>query len=92
MGKQLPTKSEMCGLADLTVFYMGRYTVSGSGADCKSAVNDSGGSTPSLPTINQKYSKLVTGYKILKNRCAIWAEVKGPPRVEILYKIESHSL
>ena len=50
MGKQLPTKSEMCGLADLTVFYMGRYTVSGSGADCKSVVNDSGGSTPSLPT------------------------------------------
>lgn len=31
-------------------FYMGRYTVSGSGADCKSAVNGSGGSTPSLPT------------------------------------------
>ena len=30
---------------------MGRYTVSGSGADCKSVVNDSGGSTPSLPTI-----------------------------------------
>ena len=30
---------------------MGRYTVSGSGADCKSVVFDSGGSTPSLPTI-----------------------------------------
>ena len=30
--------------------YVGRYTVSGSGADCKSAVLDSGGSTPSLPT------------------------------------------
>ena len=58
---------------------MGRYTVSGSGARCKRVVNDSGGSTPSLPTINQKYSKLVTGYKILKNRCAIWTEVKGPP-------------
>ena len=29
---------------------MGRYTVSGSGADCKSAVIGSGGSTPSLPT------------------------------------------
>ena len=36
---------------DLTVTHMGRYTVSGSGADCKSVVNDSGGSTPSLPTI-----------------------------------------
>ena len=44
------------------------------------------GSSPTSPTTNQKYSKLVTGYKILKNRCAIWAEVKGPPRVEILYK------
>ena len=32
------------------MFYVGRYTVSGSGADCKSAVLDSGGSTPSLPT------------------------------------------
>lgn len=30
--------------------HMGRYTVSGSGADCKSVVLDSGGSTPSLPT------------------------------------------
>lgn len=30
---------------------MDRYTVSGSGADCKSAVLDSGGSTPSLSTI-----------------------------------------
>ena len=30
--------------------HLGRYTVSGSGADCKSAVLDSGGSTPSLPT------------------------------------------
>ena len=68
---------------------MGRYTVSGSGARCKRVVFDSGGSTPSLPTINQKYSKLVTGYKILKNRCAIRAEVKGPPRVEILYKKEN---
>ena len=29
---------------------MGRYTVSGSGADCKSAALGSGGSTPSLPT------------------------------------------
>ena len=29
---------------------MGRYTVSGSGARCKRVVNDSGGSTPSLPT------------------------------------------
>ena len=29
---------------------MPRYTVDGSGADCKSAVNDSGGSTPSLGT------------------------------------------
>ena len=29
---------------------MERYTVSGSGADCKSAVLDSGGSTPSLST------------------------------------------
>lgn len=29
---------------------MGRYTVSGSGADCKSAAIGSGGSTPSLPT------------------------------------------
>ena len=28
------------------------YTVDGSGADCKSAVNDSGGSTPSPSTIN----------------------------------------
>ena len=36
---------------------MGRYTVSGSGADCKSVVVDSGGSTPSLPTIY--LSKLV---------------------------------
>ena len=36
---------------DLTVIYMGRYTVSGSGARCKRVVNDSGGSTPSLPTI-----------------------------------------
>ena len=30
---------------------MGRYSVSGSGGDCKSLVFDSGGSTPSLPTI-----------------------------------------
>ena len=30
---------------------MGRYTVSGSGADCKSVASGSGGSTPSLPTI-----------------------------------------
>ena len=29
---------------------MGRYTVSGSGADCKSVVFDSGSSTLSLPT------------------------------------------
>ena len=29
---------------------MGRYTVYGSGADCKSAVNDSGGSIPPRPT------------------------------------------
>ena len=29
---------------------MGRYTVSGSGADCKSAALGSGGSTPSLST------------------------------------------
>ena len=41
--------------------YKGSYTVSGSGADCKSAVNDSGGSTPSLPIpflINKKVSYL----------------------------------
>ena len=37
--------------------FMGRYTVSGSGADCKSVVNDSGGSTPSLPTIKTRHSK-----------------------------------
>lgn len=30
--------------------YLGRYTVSGSGADCKSVVFDSGSSTLSLPT------------------------------------------
>ena len=30
--------------------FMGRYTVYGSGADCKSAVNDSGGSIPPRPT------------------------------------------
>ena len=30
---------------------MGRYTVSSSGADCKSVGNTSGGATPSLPTI-----------------------------------------
>lgn len=30
---------------------MGRYTVSGSGADCKSAASGSGGSIPSLPTM-----------------------------------------
>ena len=30
---------------------MGRYTVSGSGTDCKSVAFGSGGSTPSLPTI-----------------------------------------
>ena len=30
--------------------YMGRYTVLGSGADCKSAVNDSPGSNPGRPT------------------------------------------
>ena len=29
---------------------MDRYTVSGSGADCKSVILDSGGSTPSLST------------------------------------------
>ena len=31
---------------------MGRYTVLGSGADCKSAVSDSPGSNPGRPTIN----------------------------------------
>ena len=36
--------------------FMGRYTVSGSGARCKRVVNDSGGSTPSLPTIKTRYS------------------------------------
>ena len=33
---------------------MPRYTVSRSGADCKSVVTDSGGATPSLGTLAQK--------------------------------------
>ena len=41
--------------------HKGSYTVSGSGADCKSAVSDSGGSTPSLPIpfFNRKESILL---------------------------------
>ena len=38
---------------------MGRYTVCGSGADCKSAVLDSAGSTPARPTINSEWSSQV---------------------------------
>ena len=40
---------------------MGRYSVSGSGADCKSVVFDSGGSTPSLPTIINQWTLTQVG-------------------------------
>lgn len=36
-----------------TNLFLGRYTVSGSGAHCKCVAFGSGGSTPSLPTNNQ---------------------------------------
>ena len=45
--------------------YMGRYTVSGSGADCKSVVFDSGGSTPSLPTIAMGFVASTCGTSFL---------------------------
>ena len=44
---------------------MGRYTVSGSGTDCKSVAFGSGGSTPSLPTsrvlARERVSRVVYG-------------------------------
>ena len=42
-----------------TNLFLGRYTVSGSGAHCKCVAFGSGGSTPSLPTNNQS-RKLTT--------------------------------
>ena len=36
---------------------MGEYTVTGSGADCKSVVLDSEGSSPSSPTITYHFKK-----------------------------------
>ena len=51
LAKRADSKSVVCEFNSHEKYqYMGRYTVSGSGADCKSAVIGSGGSTPSLPT------------------------------------------
>ena len=55
LAKRADSKSVVCEFNSHEKYqYMGRYTVCGSGADCKSAVIDSGGSTPSLPTSNGK--------------------------------------
>lgn len=46
---------------------MGAYTVDSSGTDCKSVVIDSGGATPSAPTINIYNKGVVSMSKELTN-------------------------
>ena len=47
----MPFTHVIAGSSPAEVTNMGGYTVDSSGADCKSAVIDSGGATPSPPTI-----------------------------------------
>lgn len=47
----LPNGNVVCVRFTVAPPIKGRYTVSGSGVDCKSTGNASGGSTPTLPTI-----------------------------------------
>ena len=69
--------------------YMGRYTVSGSGGDCKSLVLDSGGSTPSPPT--KKYGGLPKWLKgpVLKTGRSCERRLGSNPRPSAIKKIMS---
>ena len=51
------------GLAALSGFHMGRYSVEGSGLDCKSSASGSAGSIPARPTKAQGW--LVVAKQVL---------------------------